>query len=99
MPRSGGAARVVEGDALAPGEPGVGKTRLVRELLARPELQGTQALVGHCQPLREPFPFGPAVEALRSAAPLPPASGLNAVCGALRPIVPELADWLPPALE
>src|SRR5919197_1335595 len=88
MPRSGGAARVVEGDALArsvdrltspeligreqelaallttvllppavavvAGEPGVGKTRLVRELLARPG---------------RPRPRGPPLERRRDRRP------------------------------
>ena len=30
-----------------------------------------RALVGYCQPLREPFPFGPVIEALRGAAGAP----------------------------
>jgi hypothetical protein len=37
------------------GEAGVGKTRLVEALLHRPEVATRCALVGHCQPLREPF--------------------------------------------
>ena len=81
------------------GEAGVGKTRLVRELLARPELRGRRALVGYCQPLREPFPFGPVIDALRGVASDPPVHELGAVAGALRPLLPELSDLLPPALE
>src|SRR5690349_8355316 len=38
--------------AIVEGEAGVGKTRLVRELLARPEARGRTALVGYCQQLR-----------------------------------------------
>jgi DNA-binding CsgD family transcriptional regulator len=85
---------VVEGDA------GVGKTRLVRDWLAGPDLAGLVQLVGHCSPLREPLPFGPVVDALTAVAGrIPPAASLSAVTGALRPLLPELAHLLPPALE
>src|SRR5262245_6757126 len=80
------------------GEAGVGKTRLVEELLRRPEVVDRCALVGHCQPLREPFPFGPVLDALRGAASTRLTRGLGSVAGALRPLLPELAH-LPPALE
>jgi DNA-binding CsgD family transcriptional regulator len=79
--------------ALVEGEPGVGKTRLVQELLGRPELQTRQRCVGGARQLSEPFPLGPVVEALRSAAPA--ASALSPVAGALRPLLPELATRLP----
>jgi DNA-binding CsgD family transcriptional regulator len=85
---------VIEGDA------GIGKTRLIREWLAGAGLAGTTRLVGHCSPLREPLPFGPVIDALSTAAdrlPEPPA--LSPVTGALRPLLPELADRLPPAVE
>ena len=85
--------------AIVEGEAGVGKTRLVRELLARPELGHRRAIVGYCQPLREPFPFGPMIDALRGAASLPLTRELGPVAGALRPLVPELAALLPPALD
>ncbi|HEV2089366.1 MAG TPA: AAA family ATPase, partial [Cryptosporangiaceae bacterium] len=85
--------------ALVAGEPGVGKTRLVQELLRRPDLDGRAVLVGHCHPLREPFPFGPVVEALADARHrCPRPRDLTAVTGALRPLLPELDDWLPPPL-
>src|SRR5262245_15668368 len=85
--------------AIVEGEAGVGKTRLVRELLALPSLQDRVPLVGHCQPLREPFPFGPVIEALRGAADIRPARELGAVAGALRPLLPELSGLLPPPPE
>ncbi|GAB1510794.1 ATP-binding protein [Actinophytocola sp. KF-1] len=78
------------------GEAGVGKTRLVHELLAHPDLARHHAMVGHCHPLREPFPFGAVIEALRSLACLP-RPALSPVGGALRPLLPELDDVLPPA--
>ena len=78
------------------GEAGIGKTRLVREMLASAELIGRRALVGHCHRLREPFPLGPVVEALGSVARDPPnGAALSAVVGTLRPLIPELAAHLP----
>jgi DNA-binding CsgD family transcriptional regulator/tetratricopeptide (TPR) repeat protein len=75
------------------GEAGVGKSRLVQELLAREELQRQHRYLGRCYQLSEPFPLGPVVEALREAVlssrPLP------TVVGALRPLLPELAERLP----
>jgi DNA-binding CsgD family transcriptional regulator len=85
--------------AVVEGEAGVGKTRLVREVLAQPELLGRRALIGYSQPLREPFPFGPVIEALRAAQDVQPAHEFSAVAGALRPLLPELSRHLPPALE
>lgn len=77
------------------GEPGIGKTRLIAELLRRPELDGVRVLSGACQPLREPFPYGPVLEALRAVGerPLTP---LSPVAGVLRPLLPEIAELLPP---
>lgn len=80
---------------LIEGESGVGKTRLVQELLARPELAERRTFVGRCFELSEPYPLGPMLEALR-AAQFP--HSLPAVCGALRPLLPELEDRLPEAL-
>jgi DNA-binding CsgD family transcriptional regulator/tetratricopeptide (TPR) repeat protein len=83
--------------AVVEGEAGVGKTRMVEELLAHPQLRGRPRYVGACQQLGEPFPLGPVVEALRDARlasrRLPP------VVGALRPLLPELATRLPEASE
>ncbi|MCE7006224.1 AAA family ATPase [Kibdelosporangium philippinense] len=70
------------------GEEGVGKTRLVAEL--------AECVVGHCQPLRDPFPYGVIFECL-GAVKL--TGRLGAITGALRPYLPELADRLPPAPE
>ncbi|MBP2474473.1 DNA-binding CsgD family transcriptional regulator/tetratricopeptide (TPR) repeat protein [Crossiella equi] len=81
--------------ALLEGEAGIGKTRLVRELLGR---TGTPALLGHCQPLREPFPYGPVLEALGALGPRL-TGGLNPVTGVLRPLLPEIAAKLPPQPE
>jgi DNA-binding NarL/FixJ family response regulator len=80
------------------GEAGVGKTRLVQELLVRPEVEGQCVLVGYCQPLQEPFPYGPVIDALRSGASVRPSRQLGTIAGALKPLLPELSA-LPPALE
>lgn len=85
---------------LVEGESGIGKTRLVRELLDDPVVADRPTLVGGCHPIREPFPYGPVLELLRQAgASCPPAHSLNPVTGALRPYLPELGAHLPPAPE
>ncbi|WP_433328365.1 ATP-binding protein [Spirillospora sp. CA-294931] len=80
------------------GEAGVGKTRLVRELLDHPKAARLHRMVGHCRPLREPFPFGAVIEALRTLADLP-APAVSPLAGALRPLLPELGHLLPPPPE
>src|SRR5690606_725366 len=82
------------------GEAGMGKTRLVRELLAHADLAGTARLVGRSARLRKPLPFGPVVDALAGAPHLlPTPAELSPVTAALRPLLPELADRLPPPLD
>ncbi|MFC4911825.1 ATP-binding protein [Actinomadura gamaensis] len=83
--------------AVVTGEAGIGKTRLVAEMAARPELAGRRILAGTCRRIREPFPLGPIVEALRDTGPALAEAGLSRVAGALRPLLPELEDVLPPA--
>lgn len=88
-------ARTPPAVALIEGEAGVGKTRIVEELLTLLEHPARRTLFAKCQEIREPFPLGPLVEALRGAdfadgMPLGPATG------ALRRLLPELADRLPP---
>ncbi|MER8036137.1 ATP-binding protein [Streptomyces hydrogenans] len=48
------------------GEAGVGKSRLVREAAEELERRGRRVVTGFCHPLREPLPYGPVVDALRS---------------------------------
>jgi DNA-binding CsgD family transcriptional regulator len=75
------------------GEAGVGKSRLVRELI---DADPAPVLIGYCQQLREPFILGAVLEALRRARPgLQRCGELNPVTSALRAAVPELADLLP----
>ncbi|HEX6208156.1 MAG TPA: LuxR C-terminal-related transcriptional regulator [Actinomycetota bacterium] len=81
------------------GEAGVGKSRLVLELLGRPELEARRFLVGHCAAVEEPFPLGAVVEALRGLADGPSFPELSPVCGVLHPLLPELSGVLPPTIE
>ncbi|SDO97169.1 regulatory protein, luxR family [Actinopolyspora xinjiangensis] len=83
---------------LLEGEAGVGKSRLIREGLERLEAERT-VLIGACQPLQEPFPYGPVVDALRTLGPPPEPDHLNPVTGALRRLLPELGEFLPSTPE
>ncbi|MGX7670725.1 helix-turn-helix transcriptional regulator [Plantactinospora sp. DSM 117369] len=81
------------------GEAGIGKTRLVTELMAHPLLAGRRVLVGACRQIREPFPLGPLVEAVRGLGEALAGVELSPVAGALRPLLPELTGMLPPPPE
>ncbi|MEO3795834.1 AAA family ATPase [Nonomuraea sp. B10E15] len=81
------------------GEAGIGKSRLLAELAARPEMAGRLLLRGGARRIREPFPLGPLVEALRGAGDPLARAELSPVAGALRGLLPELAPVLPPSLE
>src|SRR5262249_43345908 len=72
--------------AVIEGEAGVGKTRLVEELLARPELSGSRRLVGWSRQIREPFPLGAVIEAVRGLGADLRQLALSPVAGALRPL-------------
>ncbi|MCO5952909.1 ATP-binding protein [Microbacterium yannicii] len=76
------------------GEAGIGKSRLVRELLAA--VPDTSALlIGHCQQLHDPFPLGPVLDAFQHHGDLIETDRLSPVVGSLAPLVPEIADRLP----
>ncbi|PPK70462.1 AAA family ATPase [Actinokineospora auranticolor] len=79
------------------GESGAGKSRLVRELLDT-DLGPMAVLIGHCHPVGEPFPYGAVLEALRGAESrlARVRGGLSAVAGVLAPLLPEIAEHLPP---
>jgi DNA-binding CsgD family transcriptional regulator len=81
------------------GEAGIGKSRIVAELAAHPDIGGRRMLVGACRRIREPFPLGPVLDALRDTGPVLARQRLSPVAGALRPLLPELAEQLPPPCE
>ena len=82
--------------ALVDGEPGIGKSRLVRLALADPALAGRQQLTGCARPTLVGCPLGPVIEALATVT-RPPRRRLSPLCGALRAVLPDLAGMLPPA--
>ncbi|MCA2185938.1 helix-turn-helix transcriptional regulator [Nonomuraea cavernae] len=81
--------------AVIEGEAGIGKSRLAAELLGDPAVAGMRVLRGACVQIREPFPLGPIVEALRGRATDLAGAELTPVAGALRDLLPELAGVLP----
>lgn len=85
--------------ALVEGEAGVGKTRLVGEVLVLSALSRRRRLLGCCHSGRDSLPLAPLVEALRGLDGEVPGLSLNPVVGALRPLLPELASLLPPLPE
>lgn len=81
------------------GDAGIGKTRLVAEVLTDSALCGRRMLIGQCHRLRDPFPLGPLIEAFSTMSADPFTASLSPVVGALCPFLPELADRLPPTPE
>lgn len=82
---------------LIEGEAGIGKSRLVREAAAALTETDGCMLTGCCHPLREPVPFGPVIDAFRKAGRLlPRREAIPRTVGALAPLLPDLADRLPP---
>jgi predicted ATPase len=96
---AGGQATVLVG-----GEAGVGKSRLVHDLIVQARQSGARALVGGCVELDGGgIPFAPLVEMIRAfAAELEPAD-LDVVLGGARDeiarLVPELKDAAPVASD
>jgi predicted ATPase len=96
-----GAGQVV----LIAGAAGIGKSRLVREFLARTATpgDGVAILAGHCYAEESPVPYAPLLEALRElvrehgAATVAAAAGTWA--GELSRLLPELAGTAPLAAE
>jgi len=84
---------------LVAGEPGIGKTRLVEELLVYARLRGCLALVGHCYEQEMVIPYLPISEALRGAvqslADERLSAGARSYGAELVKLVPELAQRIP----
>lgn len=77
------------------GEAGSGKSRLVREAELLLTASGTQVTTGLCYPLREPFPYGPVLQAVGKAAEhLPRNCLLPPETGTLAAYLPDLAPHL-----
>ncbi|MDJ1640399.1 ATP-binding protein [Streptomyces sp. J15] len=83
--------------AVITGEPGVGKSRFVHELLRRTTAPDAVTLLARCQEADTSFPFAPLVEALNRFCSGPLPADLPPVTGALHALLPDLADRLPPA--
>src|SRR5258707_11214732 len=90
MPRSEGERRRV---ALLAGEPGAGKSRLVREFAVRAATDGALVLYGACDAVVR-TPYGPFVEALdhlaRTADPAELRAALGTGGGELTRLLPDL---------
>ncbi|WP_328907666.1 AAA family ATPase [Streptomyces sp. NBC_00234] len=84
---------------LVEGEAGIGKSRLVQELLAAHAPAQQRVLLAGCPAVRQPFTLGPLVDAIRPATEDVAGLGLSGLAGALRPLFPEWASALPPAPE
>lgn len=83
---------------LIEGEAGIGKSRLVRELLDGADRRH-RTLVGTCPHGGEPSMLGPLVAALRQSRQEVAGLRLTPLAGALRPLFPAWATDLPPAPE
>ena len=84
---------------LVEGAAGSGKSRLIQEVLASPAARKQRSLTAVCPPLVEPFTLGPLVGAVRQACDRVTGLPLTELAGALRPLLPEWAADLPPALD
>ncbi|MER5683092.1 AAA family ATPase [Streptomyces sp. NPDC002205] len=82
---------------LIEGEAGIGKSRLIQELLEAHTPARQRVLLAACPAVRQPFTLGPVVDAIRPATEDVARLGLSGLAGALRPLFPEWASALPPA--
>ncbi len=77
--------------ALVSGEPGVGKTRLAREVVVLAGLQGATILQGGCYEFEATTPYLPWVEGLRQWVNEQPAETLGSILGDTAPELARLA--------
>jgi DNA-binding SARP family transcriptional activator len=88
-----GAARGSAVTAIVSGEAGIGKSRLIGELVALAEAQGGRVMFGTTAAI-ETEPYQPIAEALRGALPLLRFDRLDAVrLAALSSLVPEVREF------
>ena len=87
------------GLVLVGGEPGVGKTTLVRQLIREAEQRGALAVFGRCYESEGTVPYSPFVEMLEQALAIMPADIVRADLGDDAPevarMVPELRRRFP----
>ncbi|MDQ3914064.1 MAG: AAA family ATPase [Actinomycetota bacterium] len=88
------------------GEPGVGKTRLAEELIRDAAAHGFRTVVGRCNEMDSPPPYGPFVEVLEAASKEVDAAtfrmALGSSAGEIAKVLPQLRhmyDDIPPPLE
>jgi DNA-binding SARP family transcriptional activator len=74
------------------GEAGIGKTRLVGELLAAAEVAGARVLLGRAYESEQVLPFGPWVDALRAGHAVGELHAMAAGRADLAHLLPELAE-------
>ena len=79
------------GLVLLGGEPGVGKTRLARQLMATARDRGCVSLTGHCYEMEGAAPFIPFVELTEEAVRMLP----QALRAAMGDLAPEIAAMVP----
>lgn len=79
------------GLVLIGGEPGVGKTRLARELMADARKRGCLCLTGHCYEMEGAAPFMPFVEITEQSVRMVP----QAVRAAMGDLAPDIAAMVP----
>jgi DNA-binding NarL/FixJ family response regulator len=82
------------------GEPGIGKSRLIAELVARAEARGQLALMGSASELERDLPFGVFVDAiddyLRGLEPRRRDALGEETCAALASVFPSFSGLVPP---
>jgi DNA-binding CsgD family transcriptional regulator len=92
-----GRGRVV----LVSGEAGIGKSRLVAEVLGHAQRTGARVLEGHCFEPDRSLPYAPLQDLLESVpiahSPYAIVDALGATAYDLVPLLPDLAGWLPGA--